>query len=91
MGQKCLPLWEVLELPFQEIHIHNSYTGFFLTNPLIRFLPSFLQPWKTINHHSLISIKIYFMPCLFSSWVDKKDVLLEIQPTVLQDNSRVGV
>lgn len=26
-----------------------------------------------------------------SSWVDKKDVLLEIQPTVLQDNSRVGV
>ena len=28
---------------------------------------------------------------LLSSWVDKKDVLLEVQPTVLQDSPRVGV
>lgn len=57
MGQKYLPLWEVLELPLQEVHTHNSYTDFFLTNPLIRFHPSFLQPWQTIYHRSLISIE----------------------------------
>ena len=28
---------------------------------------------------------------LLSSWVDKKDVPLEVQPSVLQDSPRVGV
>ena len=40
MGHKRLPLWKVLELPLPEIHTPNSYTGFLLTDPLIRFLPA---------------------------------------------------
>lgn len=90
MGHKRLPLWEVLELPLPEIHTPNSYTGFLLTSGLIRFLPNFLKPWKTINHHLSIRTESNFMPCCFPA-VDRKDVLLEVQPTVLQDSPRVGV
>lgn len=75
MGHKCLPCWEV--------HTHNSFTGFFVTNPVIRFLPSFLQRVQTINHHLLISIETSYHVMPFSSLVDRTDVLLDIQPAVL--------
>ena len=49
MGHKRLPLWKVLELPLPEIHSPNSYTGFLLTDPLIRFLPAAAAAAKSLQ------------------------------------------